>query len=113
MKTLIILFAFLFIQNISMAQLKPSCDSLIKVGVNQFSERNHLASLENLIKAFVMAKENRWHDQSFLALNNIGANYYTLLNYGEALHYYLEAYETAIKYLDQEWEMIVNSVINR
>lgn len=113
MKTLIILFAFLFIQNISMAQLKPSCDSLIKVGVNQLSERNHLASLENLNKAFVMAKENRWHDQSFLALNNIGANYYALLNYGEALHYYLEAYETAIKYLDQEGEMIVNSVICR
>ncbi|QAA80865.1 hypothetical protein EI546_03580 [Aequorivita sp. H23M31] len=68
MKT-IILFAFLFLQNISIAQPKPSCDSLIKVGVNQLSERNHLASLENLNKAFVMAKENRGHDQSFLALN--------------------------------------------
>ncbi|QQX75254.1 MULTISPECIES: tetratricopeptide repeat protein [Aequorivita] len=42
-----------------------------------------------------------------MALNNIGANYYALLNYGEALHYYLDAYQIDIRYLDEEREMIV------
>ncbi len=104
----VITVLFLFLSHgISIAQSIKTCDSLVKAGVVQLGENDHIASLENLNKAFVMATENRWYDQAFLALNNIGANYYTLLNYGEALHYYLEAYQIAISHLDSEREMIV------
>ncbi|QNK78655.1 hypothetical protein H7F37_06140 [Winogradskyella sp. PAMC22761] len=48
-----------------------------------------------------------WYKQQFLALNNIGANYYSMLDYGEALDYYLEAYTIALKHLDENEEMTV------
>ena len=107
MKVVFTIVFFFFYQGISTAQSIKTCDSLIRAGVVQLGENDHIASLENLNRAFVMATENRWYDQAFLALNNIGANYYTLLNYGEALHYYLEAYQIAISHLDGEREMIV------
>lgn len=107
MKVVITILFFFFYHGISTAQYIKTCDSIIRTGVVQLGENDHIASLENLNKAFVMATENRWYDQAFLSLNNIGANYYALLNYGEALHYYLEAYQVAISHLDSEREMIV------
>ncbi len=107
MKVVFTIVFFFFCHGISTAQSIKTCDSLIRTGVVQLGENNHLASLENLNRALVKATENRWYDQAFLALNNIGANYYALLNYGEALHYYLEAYQIAISHLDGEREMIV------
>ena len=106
MKSKAILF-FFFFQSLAFAQIQSTCDSLIKLGISQLEAMNHIASLENLNRAYVLAKEKHWHDQAFLALNNIGANYYALLNYGEALHYYLEAYQISISHLNQEREMIV------
>jgi len=107
MNFFITIILIICLQSVAIAQSPAQCDSLIRKGVVLLGEKKHNASLENLNKAFVMAKENRWHDQSFLALNNIGANYYALLNYGEALHYYLDAYQIAISNLDHEHEMIV------
>src|SRR5690606_5093855 len=49
----------------------------------------------------------RSSDLLFLSINNIGANYYLMLDYGEALDNYLEAYKIAVKELDQNFEMIV------
>jgi len=71
-------------------------------------QRNeHVRSLELLTQARVMAEKKNWHQQEFLAINNIGANYYMMLEYGEALNHYLEAYTISLKYLEPQQEMIV------
>jgi tetratricopeptide (TPR) repeat protein/DNA-binding CsgD family transcriptional regulator len=86
---------------------KADCDKLIKAGVEALNKNQHTHSLELLMRARVLAKNNDWDSQEFLALNNIGGNYYKLLEYGEALNYYLEAYTIAIKKLTPKDEMIV------
>lgn len=85
----------------------PKCDSLIRMGIAEMNKNEHVKSLELLTQARVLAEKNQWYKQEFLAVNNIGANYYLLLEYGEALNYYLEAYTIALKQLDQKYEMVV------
>lgn len=83
------------------------CDSLIRNGVEAMQRSEHVKSLELLTQARAMAEKNHWYKQEFLAINNIGANYYSILEYGEALNYYLEAYTIALKELEPAQEMIV------
>lgn len=83
------------------------CDSLIKSGIEAMNRNEHIKSLELLTEARSMAEEKGWYKQEFLAINNIGANYYLLLEYGEALNHYLEAYTIALKQLDPKYEMVV------
>lgn len=83
------------------------CDSLIAAGVEALNKNQYIHSLELLTQARTLSEKNRWHKQTFLAINNIGANYYRLLEYGEALNYYIEAYSIALKELDPKHEMIV------
>ncbi len=80
---------------------------MIIVGISEMNNKNHARSLEILTKARSIAEENQWHKQTFLAVNNIGANYYLMLDYGEALDNYLEAYKIALKELEPNYEMIV------
>ncbi|TGD56916.1 tetratricopeptide repeat protein [Flavobacterium humi] len=93
----------------AMAQNKATakCDSILMSGVEALNKNEHMHSLELLTKALALSRSNDWPNQEFLALNNIGANYYLLLEYGEALNYYLEAYTVAIKKLEPKDEMIV------
>lgn len=83
------------------------CDTLIKQGIDAMWKKDHVKSLELLTQARNMAEANRWYKQQFLAINNIGANYYTMLDYGEALNYYLESYTLAVKHLEPKYEMVV------
>jgi len=83
------------------------CDTLIQRGIKAMWEKDHIRSLELLTEARSMAEKNRWYKQQFLATNNIGANYYALLDYGEALNYYLESYTLAVKELEPKYEMVV------
>ncbi|WP_297334366.1 tetratricopeptide repeat protein [Flavobacterium sp.] len=83
------------------------CDSIIKRGIEYMWDGEHAKSLELLTEARALAEKNRWHKQLFLANNNIGANYYSMLLYGEALNYYLEGYTIAVKELEPTDEMIV------
>ncbi|MFA5618912.1 MAG: tetratricopeptide repeat protein [Weeksellaceae bacterium] len=80
---------------------------MIQEGVEQLHLRNHSKSLEILTLVKATAKENQWFKQEFLAVNNIGVNYYLMLDYGEALDNYLDAYKIAIKDLESKYEMIV------
>src|SRR5690606_16078598 len=89
------------------AQTIEECDRLIESGIKEMNEKNHEKSLEILSRAKSLSEKNDWHKQLFLSLNNIGANYYLMLDYGEALDNYLEAYKIAVKELDQNFEMIV------
>jgi tetratricopeptide (TPR) repeat protein len=83
------------------------CDELIKKGIDAMWHKEHVKSLELLTEARDLAEKNHWYKQQFLATNNIGANYYTILEYGEALHYYLESYNIAVKELEPKHEMVV------
>jgi tetratricopeptide (TPR) repeat protein/DNA-binding CsgD family transcriptional regulator len=106
----VLFFIFLLLDfNNSNAQIttKVGCDNLIKQGVEALNKNQHTHSLELLIQARVLSRKNDWNTQEFLALNNIGANYYKLLEYGEALNYFLEAYTIAIKKLTPKDEMTV------
>lgn len=104
-----IIFAVLlcfFFSNLK-ANTIPHCDSLIVKGIDAMWKKDHVKSLEILTQARSIADKNRWYKQLFLATNNIGVNYYTMLDYGEALNYYLESYTIAVKHLEPKFEMIV------
>ena len=89
------------------ANTTKHCDSIIKVSIELLHRKNHVASLELLAEAKEMAQKNKWYKQLFLAQNNIGNNYFMLLDYGEALKNYLESYKIATTYLDGTQTMIV------
>ena len=86
---------------------RNQCDSIIKQGVELMLKKQHVKSLELLINARNMAEQQQWYKQLFLAQNNIGNNYYMLLDYGEALNQYLISYKIATEFLDAQHEMIV------
>ncbi|MHA3789514.1 tetratricopeptide repeat protein [Flavobacterium hauense] len=100
---LLLLFLYMPAQAFTIAQ----CDSLIVKGVDAMWKKDHVKSLELLTRARSMAEKNHWHKQLFLATNNIGANYFEMLDYGEALNYYLESYNIALRYLEPTSEMVV------
>lgn len=99
---------FLFIFSLPLAaQTLEECDKIILEGVKEMGNKNHTKSIELLSQAQSIAHVNNWAKQEFLAINNIGANYYLLLDYGEALNQYLEAYKIALRELEPNHEMIV------
>ncbi|WP_196885520.1 tetratricopeptide repeat protein [Aureivirga sp. CE67] len=91
----------------SFATPKEACKKLITDGLEEFYKKNYTKSIQLLTKAKEEAQENDWNYLEFLAINNIGNNYYSMLDNGEALENYLEAYTIAIKELDEKEEMIV------
>tara|TARA_B110000967_G_C18893433_1_gene568959 strand:+ start:290 stop:1921 length:1632 start_codon:yes stop_codon:yes gene_type:complete len=97
------LFFFLIISSNSYSQ--DDTQELIISGIDAMFEKEFETSLELLTKALSQAEENNNPKQLFLATNNIGANYYSMLDYGEALNYYLKAYTIAIKDLEPINEM--------
>lgn len=83
------------------------CDTLILQGIHAMKQQQHTKSLKLLAQAHQLAKTNGLHKQLFLALNNTGANYYKMLDFGAALENYLEAYEVAIAHLEMKYQMVV------
>ncbi|HET8804372.1 MAG TPA: tetratricopeptide repeat protein, partial [Aequorivita sp.] len=100
-------FFFLLFTPLLLAQSTAQLDTLLVQGIKARSNKEYATSLELLTKVRTVAEENNWYKQQFLAINNIGANYYSMLDYGEALDNYLEAYTIALKHLDENEEMIV------
>lgn len=106
----IIAILFFFTSNlfyVGWSQNTKQCDSLIANGIDLMWKKKHEKSLEVLIKAKAIAEKNKWYEQYFNASNNIGGNYYLMLDYGEALNQYLESYTVAITHLDDGYEMII------
>lgn len=97
----------LFMYTSATANTITHCDSLIREGITAMWKKDHVRSLELLTEARNLAEKNRWYKQQFLATNNIGANYYSLLDYGEALNHYLESYTLAVRELEPTSEMVV------
>ena len=104
---LFLIFLSALFCNRAWSQNQEYCDSLIKSGIDLMWKKEHEKSLEILTKAKNLAERSKWHKQSFNASNNIGGNYYLMLDYGEALKHYLESYNIAIVHLDESFEMIV------
>lgn len=106
-KILLVLLCLFFCISASAVTTITQCDSLIQRGIAAMWKKDHVKSLELLTEARNMAEKNHWYKQQFLAINNIGANYYNLLDYGLALDYYLESYNIAVKQLEPKYEMVV------
>lgn len=83
------------------------CDSLITAGLRQLDKHNNLKSLELLTEAYQIAEKNHWQDQLFSANINIGSNYLSMFDYGEALKYYFAAYNIAVKERKPNQEVLV------
>jgi hypothetical protein len=87
-------------------------DSLLKTGIDAMIEENNYAKALEIFDMVRDASEQLdWHEQLFLALNNMGISHYMMFDYGEALNYYLQAYTVSLKYLDDQQNMIVLSNI--
>lgn len=86
---------------------QKDCEKMIIEGVEAMNKKNYAKSLQILTKTRKIAQENKWYREEFLASNNIGANYYMRLDYGEALNNYLDAYKIAVAHLDEKSEMTV------
>lgn len=99
------LAVLLFIPLFGLSQ--DSTRIIIQSGIDAMLAGNNEKSLEYLVKAKARAIEEEDKENLYLAYNNIGANYYTLLDYGEALSNYLEAYRIAVEYLTPAQEMTV------
>lgn len=98
---------FFFTISLHAAGSKEECDKLITKGVDALYNQEFPKSLELLTRARIIAEGKPWPKQLFLIKNNIALNYYYLLEYGEAIENYLEAYDIALKSLDSNYEMIV------
>lgn len=106
-KAAYIVLLLLFMYMPLKAHTPAECDSLIVKGISAMWKKDHVKSLELLTRARSIAEKNHWYKQQFLATNNIGANYFEMLDYGEALDYYLESYNIALKHLEPTSEMVV------
>jgi tetratricopeptide (TPR) repeat protein len=101
------LLMVLFVCTAMGANSKAHCDSLIQSGIDAMWKKDYRHSIELLTQARDLAEKNRWYEQLFRATNNIGANYFAMLDYGEALNYYLESYTIAVKELEPRQEMVI------
>lgn len=103
----VLFISFLCLSQSLNAMTIEDCDKKIAIAVLALNKKEHAKSLEILNEIQKIAHDNKWYKQEFLAVNNIGANYYMMLDYGEALDHYLEAYKIALANLDDSSEMIV------
>ncbi|MDN3725132.1 tetratricopeptide repeat protein [Aequorivita sp. SDUM287046] len=101
------LFIFLFLILNTQEESRTECNLLIQEAIEAMHQSEHSKSLEILTKVQKISQEKGWYKELFLTINNIGANYYKLSDYGEALENYLLAYDIAISHLNSNEEMIV------
>lgn len=108
-KHFILFFLLLIFQLKLEAQIetRASVVNRIEQGVKLLSEKEYVKSIEELVLAKEIATTHQWHLQRFNAVLNIGTNYYLLMDYGEAFHYYFQAYEIAIEHLEKPQQMAV------
>ncbi|PVW16243.1 tetratricopeptide repeat protein [Marixanthomonas spongiae] len=104
------LTVFLVLTSFSLwGQQKTQADVIqqIDLGIEAMGNNEHLTSIEMLFSAKETALQHEWYLQAFNATLNIGTNYYMMLDYGEALQYYLQAYEIAIDQLGPKQKKVV------
>lgn len=83
------------------------CKASIIEGIELMNKGDYYNSIKLLSNAKEIAQKNRWHEEEFLALNNIGSNYYHMHDYNEALQHFTKAYIIASSYLNIAHELSV------
>lgn len=106
-KNLIWVFVLFTLPIIGQTTSKEECNRRIEEGISLMFEKKHVKSLEVLIGASTIAEENKWNELNFKATLNIGSNYYFISDFGEALNYFLKAYQIAIAHLETKEELTV------
>lgn len=106
-KSLIYIFFLLFLPFQAFAMTPKDCEKMVIKAVEAMNKKEFVKSLQILSKTKKIAQDNHWYREEFLAVNNIGANFYMMLDYGEALNNYLDAYKIAVAHLDEKSEMTV------
>lgn len=101
------LFIVLLLGITSPKESRKYYNEIIQSAIEALHKKDHVKSLELLINAQNIASSHQWHEEQFLALNNIGNNYYQLSEFGEALENYLAAYNVAVSHLNPQREMVV------
>lgn len=87
------------------ARAQVFCDSLINRGVREMQKENFGTSIKLLLEAKTTAERGGFYKQQFLANNIIGANYFAMLDYAQALQYYLAGYKIASYHLEDSFKM--------
>lgn len=86
---------------------KDDVQSLIDSAISKMYQKDHVQSLEMLVEAKSISHQKKLAQQEFMATNNIAANYFMMSDFGEALNFYLEAYDIAIKHDNKDNIMAV------
>src|SRR5690606_28929497 len=76
---------------------QAECDTLIEKGNKEKSKANYVKALEYYTVAREMALSKNWDRQLYNSLFGTGFSYYSMFDYGEGLHFFLEAYNIAVK----------------
>lgn len=104
-------FVFLTYTTLLQSQTREETMDVLHQGIEELHKKNHEKSLELLTQVKKIAKTNDWYHELFLSYNNIGLNYYMMLDYGEALNQFLIAHKISIEHLEPKDEIIVlNSI---
>lgn len=107
LKHLVVTGILLFTVLTSCSGSRSYCDSLIQRGIDSMMSKKFVSAITLLTEAQHQSADNHWPRQLFLATNNIGLTYYFMLDYGEALRNYLDAYKIAMEEKDATLEMTV------
>lgn len=105
--TTVLIVLFLFGFNLLQGQTREEITELLEMGIEELHKKNHEKSLEILTQVKKISETNNWHKELSLAYNNIGLNYYLMLDFGEALKQYMIAHKIAIDHLEPKDEIIV------
>ncbi|WP_374446206.1 hypothetical protein [Epilithonimonas sp.] len=104
-------FTTLMLSSAVYGQSEKECEVMIDSAIQKMFRKEHTKSLEMLIRVKSVAEQKKWDKQNFRATNNIGLNYYLMTDFGEALKYYLEAYDIAANMPDKKHVMtVVNNI---
>lgn len=103
---LMVLFVVCLCQNMYSQSVEEG-KRILNKGMDLIRAGEYSKSLEYLTKAQVLAEQNGWYEENFIANNCMGIVYYHYSDYGEALDYYLKAYNIAIEHLGEEKEITV------
>lgn len=88
------------------------CQNLIDKGNHAKEIGNYTKALEYFSQAEILAESGKWQQELFDIKNNIGVMYANLSNYGEALGYYHQALEIALKDPKDNLVMVLNNIAN-
>ena len=92
-------------------QSEKDCEVIVDSAIQKMLRKEHTKSLEMLIRVKTVSEQKKWDKSNFRATNNIGLNYYLMTDFGEALKFYLEAYDIAASMPDKKHVMtVVNNI---